>query len=133
MSEPFIEKSIQINAPVSKVWQVFTNPAITRQMGGEYVSDRKVGSGFGWKSPDGNMLTNGAILQIEPEKLLQHNLLNSDNTIISIITYELRDENGRTTLYAREEFTKPINDQEYSDAGDGWEAALVALKEAAES
>ena len=75
MSKLFVEKSIEINAPASKVWQVFTDPAITRQIGGEYVSDWKVGSSFGWKGLDGKMVTNGTILKIEPEKLLQHNLL----------------------------------------------------------
>ena len=132
MSNLFVEKSIEINAPVSKVWQVFTNPAMTRQMGGEYVSDWKVGSGFGWKGPDGKMLTNGTILQIEPEKRLKHNLLNPNSTVISEITYELREENGRTVLYAREDFTHPVTEEEYSDAMDGWDVALAALKDVAE-
>ena len=132
MSNLLVEKSIKINAPVSKVWQVFTNPVITRQMGGEYVSDWKAGSGFGWMAADGKMLTNGTILQIEPEKLLKHNLLNSDSATISIITYELRAENGRTILDAREDFTNPITDEEYSDAINGWDAALAALKDVAE-
>jgi len=132
MSKLFVERSIEINAPASKVWRVFTDPAITRQMGGEYVSDWKIGSTFGWKAPNGSMLTNGTILQIEPEKILKHDLLDPDATIISVITYELREENGRTTLYATENFTNPINDKEYADAVDGWDAALMALKEVAE-
>jgi len=127
-----VERSMEINAPVSKVWQVFTDSAITRQMGGEYVSDWKVGSTFGWRGPDGKMLTNGTLLQIEPEKILQHNLLDADSTIISVITYELREENGLTTLHASENFTNPINDKEYADAVEGWDAALIALKEVAE-
>ena len=132
MSKLFVERSIEINAHASKVWQLFTDPAITRQMGGEYVSDWKVGSTFGWRGPDGKMLTNGTILQIEPEKILKHDLLDPDATIISVITYELREENGRTTLHASENFTNPINDKEYADAVDGWDAALMALKEVAE-
>ena len=132
MSKLFVERSIEINAPASKVWRVFTDPAITRQMGGEYVYDWKIGSTFGWKAPNGSMLTNGTILQIEPEKILKHDLLDPDATIISVITYELREENGRTTLHASENFTNPINDKEYADAVDGWDAALMALKEVAE-
>src|SRR5687768_13920664 len=92
MPKHFVEKSIEINAPVSKVWRVFTDPVLTRQMGGEYVSDWKVGSSLRWKGPDGRMLTNGTILNIEPEKLLQHNLFSSDASsageITSVITYE---------------------------------------------
>ena len=132
MSKRSVQRSIEINATASKVWQVFTDPVITRQMGGEDVSDWKVGSTFGWKASDGKMLTNGTILEIEPEKLLKHNLLNPDDTVISEITYELREQNGRTILHASENFTNPINDKEYADAVDGWDAALMALKEVAE-
>jgi uncharacterized protein YndB with AHSA1/START domain len=132
MSKRFIQRSIEINAAASKVWQVFTDPVITRQMGGEYVSDWKVGSTFGWKASDGKMLTNGIILEIEPEKLLKHNLLNPDDTVISVITYDLREQNGRIILHASENFTNPINDKEYADAVDGWDAALMALKEVTE-
>ena len=132
MSKRSVQRSIEINSTASKVWQVFTDPLITRQMGGEYVSDWKAGSIFGWKASDGKMLTNGTILQIEPEKLLKHNLLNTDDTVISEITYDLREQNGRTILHAGENFMNPINDKEYADAVDGWDAALMALKELAE-
>ena len=81
MSKYFIEKTIEINAPVSKVWRVFTDPALTTHLGGEYVSDWKVGSSFGWKGADGKMVTNGTIMKIMPEKLLQHNILNSVGSI----------------------------------------------------
>jgi hypothetical protein len=47
MPKLFVEKSIEINAPASKVWRIFTDPVLTRQMGGEYVSDWKAGSSFG--------------------------------------------------------------------------------------
>lgn len=132
MSKLFVESSIEINAPASKVWQVFADPAITRQIGGEYVSDWKVGSSFGWKGLDGRMVTNGTILKIEPEKLLQHNLLNSVGSVNSIITYEFSEKNGVTTLYAQEDFTQPVTDKEYVDAVEGWDAALLSVKETAE-
>ena len=132
MSKFFIEKSIEINASVSKVWRVFTDPDLTRQMGGEYVSDWKVGSSFGWKGPDGRMLTNGTIMKIVPEKLLQHHLFDSVGSIHSVITYEFDEKNGIMTLHAREDFTQPITDKEHADAAEGWNAALLAVKETAE-
>jgi uncharacterized protein YndB with AHSA1/START domain len=132
MSIRSVQRSIEINATASKIWQVFTDPVITRQIGGEYVSDWQAGSTFGWKAPDGKMLTHGTILQIEPEKLLKHNLLNTDDTVISEITYDLREQNRRTIRHASENFTNPINDKEYADAVDGWDAALMVLKEVAE-
>jgi len=132
MSKRSVQRSIEINAPASKVWQVFTDPAVTRQIGGEYVSDWKVGSSFGWKGLDGKMITNGTILKIEPENLLQHNLFNSVGSVNSVITYEFSEKNGVTTLYAREDFTQPVIDKEYADAAKGWEAALLSVKETAE-
>ena len=132
MSKLFVESSIEIKAPASKVWQVFTDPAITRQIGGVYISDWKVGSSFGWKGLDGKMVTNGTILKIESEKLLQHDLLNSVGSVNSVITYEFSEKNGIMTLYAREDFTQPVTDKEYADAVEGWEAALLSVKETAE-
>jgi uncharacterized protein YndB with AHSA1/START domain len=132
MARLFIEKSIEISAPVSKVWRVFVDPTLTRKMGGEYVSDWKVGSSFGWKGLDGNMVTTGTILKLEEEKLLQHELLNSGGSISSVITYEFSDKAGVTSLRARENFTKPVADKEYADAVAGWDAALLAVKETAQ-
>jgi len=132
MSTTVLEKTIEINAPVSKVWRVFTDPVLTRHMGGEYVSDWKVGSSFGWKGPDGKMLTNGRIIEIIPEQLLQHELFNSVGSIHSVITYEFVGKDQATALQAREEFAAPITEEEYADAMDGWEAALLAVKETAE-
>lgn len=136
MSIDFVESSIEINAPVSRVWRVFTDPVLTRQMGGEYVSEWKVGSSFSWKALNGQILTNGSILKIEPEKLLQHNLFDSDalsrDSIISVITYEFHEQNGRTTILTREDFSRPINDEESAAALEGWDAALNSVKEIAE-
>jgi uncharacterized protein YndB with AHSA1/START domain len=132
MSKFSIEKSIEINAPVSQVWRVFTDPALTRQMGGEYVSAWEVGSSLGWKGVAGRILTNGTIMKLEPEKLLQHTFLNSVGSTGSVITDEFDEKNGVTTVHAREDFTNPIIDKEYSDAAEGWEAALRALKATAE-
>lgn len=134
MPHRFIEKSIDINAPISKVWRVFTDPVLTRQMGGEYVSEWKAGSSFSWKGLDGQTLTRGEILTIEPEKILQHKLLSTDgsSSVISVITYKFDEENGRTTIVAREEFSNPVGDEEYLGAIEGWEAALHSVKEIAE-
>jgi uncharacterized protein YndB with AHSA1/START domain len=132
MSNFSIKKSIEIRAPASKVWRVFNDPVVTRQMGGEYVSEWQVGSPFNWKGLDGNVITNGKIMKIEPEKLLQHTLLNSVGTTNSVITYEFDEKNGMTTLQAREDFIEPITDKEYADAVEGWDTALQAVKETAE-
>lgn len=128
-----IEKSIEIHAPTSSVWQVFTDPAVTRELGGEYISDWKVGSSFGWKGLNGTILTHGTILQIQPEKLLQHHLFEPDrSSVMSSITYTFQEKDGHTTLLAREEFVKPLSDEAHADASEGWGIALQAIKEVAE-
>lgn len=136
MPNEFVEKTIAISAPVSKVWRIFTDPVLTRQMGGEYVSEWKVGSSFSWKALDGQIQTYGSILKIQPEKLLKHNLFRSSEpstpSVISVITYEFHEHNGNTTILAREDFSHPINDEEYATALDGWEAALGSVKTIAE-
>ena len=135
MDKSFVEKIIEINTTPKNLWRVFTDPLITRQMGGEYVTDWKVGSSFSWKATDGNIYTNGTILQLEPEKVLQHNLFNLDDKtkILSVITYKFKDNNGSTTLYAREDLTFEMTDIEYKEASEGWDFALNIVKEKAEN
>ena len=134
MNKSFIEKTIDIQAPAGKVWRVFTDPLASRQMGGEYVSDWKTGSSFGWKGSNGNMYTNGIILQIETGRFLQHNLFGPDNkTVISVITYQLSENNTFTSLRAREDLFYGMTDNEYEEASQGWAFALNAVKEIAAS
>lgn len=129
-----IEKSIEINTTPNKVWQVFVDPGTTHKMGGEYVSDWKVGSSLGWKGADGNMYTNGTILQFEPNALLQHNLLDpgDEQKVISVITYRLEGTNGQTILTAKEELNYQASNDEFEESLQGWEIALKAVKVTAE-
>lgn len=131
MGERIIQKAIEINAAVDKVWRVFTDPAITRQMGGEYVTDWKVGSSFGWIGKDGNVYTHGAILQLEKESLLKHNLFDAAQKVLSVITYGFIDKNGQTTLLAQEELNA-VTEEQFEEAMEGWDAALTLVKKTAE-
>lgn len=120
---------VTIDAPPAAVWRMFTDTAFTRQMGGEYVSDWKEGSAIGWKGSNGQMLTSGKILAIEPGKFLQHILFNNETgVVLSTITYELIEHDGRTTINAWEEFSRPVTEEEFSDAEAGWSAALNIVK-----
>jgi uncharacterized protein YndB with AHSA1/START domain len=134
MTPTHIEASIEIDAPASTVWGMFTNPAFTGQMGGEYVSDWKVGSALQWRSSSGQILTNGMILEIEQEKLLKHTLFASpeSSSVMATLTYELNEKDGCTCVQIREDFTNPITEQELLDSKEGWNAALSGAKEIAE-
>jgi len=130
MPHTSIELSIHIDAPATHIWRIFSDPKFARQMGGEYVFHWKVGSSFGWKGLNGEMLTNGKILRIEPERLLQHSLFSpgTEDVVMATITYALQEESGTTTMEIREEFAKPITDEEQEDSVAGWNAALQAIK-----
>jgi hypothetical protein len=114
MPHPSVERSIEIDAPASAVWSVFTDPRLTRQLGGEYVTNWTIGGSFGWK---GSGLGPSA---------------GSAPATMSVITYRLRGDADRTILTGREDFTAPLDDSEHADATDGWEAALLAVKALAE-
>jgi uncharacterized protein YndB with AHSA1/START domain len=103
-------------------------------MGGEYETDWNVGSTFCWKGKDGNLLTHGTILEIFPEKLLKHNLFDSEarTKITSVITYQLINKNGTTTLLAKEELNYDLTEAQYHEVSEGWKLALTAVKKIAE-
>ncbi|WAC13594.1 SRPBCC family protein [Dyadobacter pollutisoli] len=134
MLHRIIDKKLEINALPGQVWKVFTDCEITRQMGGEYVTDWNAGNAFGWKGNDGNMYTNGKILKVVPEKLLRHSLFNGEKPPkeISIITYEFLECGGKTLLAAREEIHHAMTDKQYEEASQGWDYALNAVKDLAE-
>ena len=110
---------------------MFNDPEFTREMGGEYVSEWKVGSHLCWMGPEGVMFTDGRILKIVPCKLLQHTLFHPDSNeeLMSTITYELTEQGGSTTVKILEQFADPISEDEYEDSLGAWEAALDAVKE----
>ena|ERR1700754_892292 len=124
-----VKTVIIIDAPAQEVWRMFSDASFTRQMGGEYVSDWKQGSAIGWKGSNGEMLTSGKILSIEPGKFLQHVLFNNKTGAVqSTITYELIERDGRTTVNAWEEFSQPVTEEEFNDAEAGWKVALTMVK-----
>jgi uncharacterized protein YndB with AHSA1/START domain len=133
MAKVLIQKTITINASADQVWRVFTDPAVTRKLGGEYVTEWIVGSDFGWKGRDGKMHTSGFVLQFEPQKILQHSLLDRENKgVKSVITYKLEETNGLTKLSAVEELHYGISAKEIEEINQGWDLALASVKEVAE-
>ena len=129
-----IHQAITIPATADKVWQVFTDATVTREIGGEYISDWTVGSSFGWKGLDGKLYTHGRVLEIQPLRMLKHNLsdMNDESRVLSIITYTFEESEGQTTLVATEELNYEISDEQLDAANEGWYLALRSVKELAE-
>jgi len=129
-----IEKTIEINSKPENVWRVFSDSETTKKMGGSYVSDWKIGSSFGWHNNDGEVVTRGEIIEIEPKKLLKHKLFNANkkSLIDSIITYEFVEVNGRTILKAKEELNYSVSEKQFEEIMEGWNIALDFVKNIAE-
>jgi uncharacterized protein YndB with AHSA1/START domain len=135
LSNRLIKKSITISATPHQVWRVFTDPAVTRKMEGQYVSTWKVGESLGWKGEDGKMYTYGIILELVPDQLLKHNLydLKTKTRVTSVITYTFENKESYTILHAEEELTFDMRDDQFEEALEGWDMALATVKEAAET
>jgi uncharacterized protein YndB with AHSA1/START domain len=127
-----IEKTITTKASIDSVWSVFADPAVTAKMGGTYISDWKIGSEFNFRADNGTILTHGKILELVQKKLLKHELYDKQK-LLSTITYEFTSTENLTTLTATEELNYEITDQQFKDINLGWDGALQAVKNIAET
>jgi uncharacterized protein YndB with AHSA1/START domain len=79
MPKLFVEKTIEINAPASKVWEVLTNPEQTAEWAPEFAggtefhieSDWQLGSPVLWRGQGGSVIVQGNVTALEPKKLLR--------------------------------------------------------------
>src|SRR5260221_11916773 len=79
MPKLFVEKTIEINAPASTVWDVLTNPEQTSEWAPEFAggaefrieSDWKLGSPALWRGQDGNVIVEGRVTALEPITFLR--------------------------------------------------------------
>lgn len=134
MKNQTIEKTIEINASIENVWRVFTDPEITKQMGGYYATDWNIGNPFGFKKSDGTAMSNGILLDLKPMQLIKHSLFEHEtDTVIAVLTYSFQQKGNQTLLTGQEELLKSLDQAAYDDASAGWDQALQALKQIAES
>lgn len=109
MKHPFVAKvTIEIDAPIEKVWDALTNPALIKQyfFGTEAISDWKVGSTLLFKGEwEGKeYVDKGTILKLEKPNLLKYDYLSSLSNLDDLpenyaaITYELSHSDGKTIL-----------------------------------
>jgi len=138
MSEKYkVEKTIEINADKSKVWNALTNPDIIKQyfFGTEVVSDWEVGSEiiFQGEYQGRKYRDKGNILKIETEKIFQYNYwsgfsdLEDKEENYSIVTYKLNEANGKTKLLLTQENIANEQSREHSDKN--WDMVLTQMKE----
>ncbi len=130
------EVSIEINAPVSKVWEALTTPDIIKQyfFGTDAVSDWKVGSPLIFKGEwEGKKYEDkGTILDIVPNKLFKYTYWSSMSGIEDKpenyvdITYELTKKNNHTILEVTQENIPDEKTKDHSE--QNWRKVLGDLK-----
>lgn len=131
-----LKTAITFEAPISKVWNGLTNPAIVKQyfFGTNLKSDWKVGSRItfsgeweGHKYEDG-----GTIMEINAPKLLKYTYWSSMMGIEDKpenyynITYDLSEEDGVTTLVIIQDGVKDQAALEHSE--QNWQSVFDGLK-----
>ena len=137
-----VEKSIEIDAPVPRVWEALTSSKYTRRYmyALEVSSDWKVESSVIWTGNSGGIKTyrKGKILAIEVGKYLKFSDFNPASGAPDIeenyahVSYELKTNGSKTALTV---VTDHLNDNEarQKDSEGFWDRVLPGLKKLLES
>ncbi|MGZ5192207.1 MAG: SRPBCC family protein, partial [Flavisolibacter sp.] len=139
--EHSVDKSIEINAKLAKVWEVITNPQYTKKwaeafMPGIYVeSDWNKGNEVMWKGSDGNTFVKGIVLTNEKEKILEVGFYDeptmADPNQIGKYRerFELSEIPSGTLLKVH---SGPVSKQDSLEHGALWDDALNRMKKIVE-
>ncbi len=135
-----VQKSVQVSAPVSKVWEALTNPEMVKQylFGTQLVTNWQVGSSIVFQgSYEGKEYQDkGEIVQFEPEKLLQYTYLSSFSGLenkeenYSLVTYEVSGVDGDVTLKVSQKGFANEQAREHSESS--WNMVLNGIKKLVE-
>ena len=128
-SELIVRISVTIHAPVEKVWDALTNPAMIKQyfFGTEAVSDWKVGRPIVFRgSWEGKVYEDkGTILAIENGKFLKYDYWSSFSGTEDIpanyanITYSLVPDKNATILTITQDHCKTAEARDHSEKNWG--------------
>lgn len=126
--------SIEIDAPPDDVFDALINPAtMNKWLAKDAVATRVVGSdySYGWKDSAGNPAGPTMLIDIVPNRLLEHDW-HYVNEPITRVRWQLAElPGGRTRVTLTH--TKFDDETVHGGYSQGWAAFLVALKELSES
>ena len=145
----FVDKTMEIDAPASKVWDVITISEYNRQWALEFSSGGpqfhlestwEPGSPVLWKGQDGTVIVEGNVTAVQQYKLLRFTVFDVRSperppvTEEDGITFKLFEENGKTKLHILQgDFSAMTNGEKYRDASAAiWDKVLPKVKEMAE-
>jgi uncharacterized protein YndB with AHSA1/START domain len=135
------ESSVTIHAPAKKVWLALTNPGLVKQW--QYSSDLlttwEVGTSIVFRNEwNGQVFEQkGTVLEFSPETRLRYSLFFPRPDVQDIpehhflMTYELAERAGTTSVLVRQEDPRPATPDESSGGGEGPDV-LSSLKELVE-
>lgn len=145
MKKLFIDKTIEIKAPASRIWSVLTLPEYTGQWTSEFSPDMKLeanwelGGAVLWKEADGKVVVEGNVTKIDPEKLLRFTVFDVEMGRTPVteedgITFELVERADKTTLHILHgDFATISEGQKYYEMSiEPWNNILPKIKELAE-
>lgn len=150
MNKLFVEKTIAINAPVFKVWDAITKRENTNEWALEFSSGGpqfniestwELGGPVLWKGQDGTVIVEGNVTAAEQNRLLRFTVFDVRSperppvTDEDGITFQLSEENGKTTLRILQgDFSVMTAGEKYRDlSAEIWNKVLPKVKELAET
>lgn len=128
--------SVEIKAPISKVWKALVEPEQIKKylFGTDTKSDWKVGSPITFSGVwEGKPYEDkGTILAIEPEKLLKYNYWSNwqgEDSLDKrqVISYKLNTENGKTKFTLVQENCP--NEEAKDHSSNNWKSVLNSMKD----
>lgn len=132
--------TLYINAPIEKVWDTVTQPAMVKlwQYGSDLLTDWKIGSDIRFSTAWGDKVFEqwGKVLAYQPNSLVKYSLfaprpdLEDKPENYFIMSYVLSEENGQTKLQIIQEDNRPGAVQEAPQGEEN--PVLKSLKELAE-
>ena len=147
MSKLFVDKSIKINAPVSKVWDVLTNRDFTSEWASEFSggsplrieSDWEIGSPVTWKDQEGKTIVEGNVTALDYGKLLRFTVFDVRGERPAVteedgVTYQFSEKNSKTILHVLQgDFSAMPDGEKYRNmSAEIWSRVLLKVKELAE-
>ncbi|MEE9363131.1 MAG: SRPBCC domain-containing protein [Cellulophaga sp.] len=136
-----IRKVVEFNTTKKKVWDLLTNPEMTKQymFGCEVLSEWTIGSQIIWKgkTEDGQEIIHvkGEITEVENGKKVSFTMLDPNMGIKDIpenyvdLTYEVSESESGATFKLTQDFEGTENaEKRYEESIGGWDMVIDVMK-----
>lgn len=136
-----IQEEVLFNATIEQVWDLLTNPQMTKQymFGSEIISTWEIGSSIQWKGQTAEgtdvIYVKGEILEYEEYKKITSTMFDPNSDMKDIpqnyvnLIYELsQKENGVLLTIIQGDFSMAENGaKRYEESKQGWKEIVIPL------